>query len=147
MEEKITKDNGPIGRDALPAFKFWSKKELVIERVLRASDIFGPVGDHHGVRDRWEAHCANLGIKYIIGNYRDNRFNALFETVAEIYLHKTDFLKVLDTVETPNLKIKSVIEDLRSEIVAVLLQCVGLFLFQSLRTILESINLRTGRIC
>jgi hypothetical protein len=47
----------------------------------------------------------------------------LFETAAEIHLHKIDFLKVLDTVETPNLKIKSVIEDLRSDIVAVLLQC------------------------
>jgi hypothetical protein len=48
LEEKFTKDNGPIGRDALPAFKFWSKKELVIERVLRTTaDIFGPVGDHH----------------------------------------------------------------------------------------------------
>jgi hypothetical protein len=53
MDERLTKDNGPIGRDALPAFKFWSKKELVIERVLRTTaDIFGPVGDHHGVRDR-----------------------------------------------------------------------------------------------
>jgi hypothetical protein len=124
MDERLTKDNGPIGRDALPAFKFWSKKELVIESVLRTTaDIFGPVGDHHGVRDRWEAHCANLGIKSVIGNYRDNRFNALFETAAEIHLHKIDFLKVLDTVETPNLKIKSVIEDLRSDIVAVLLQC------------------------
>ena len=86
------------------------------------ADIFGPVGDHHGVRDRWEAR-ANLDIKSVIGNYRDNRFNALFETAAEIHLHKIDFLKVLDTVETPNLKIKSVIEDLRSDIVAVLLQC------------------------
>ena len=125
MDERLTKDNGPIGRDA---FKFWSKKELVIERVLRTTaDIFGPVGDHHGVRDRWEAHCANLGIKSVIGNYRDNRFNALFETAAEIHWHKIDFLKVLDTVETPNLKIKSVIEDLRSDIVAVLLQCFGLF--------------------
>jgi hypothetical protein len=83
------------------------------------ADIFGPVGDHHGVRDRWEAHCANLGIKSVIGSYRNNRFNALFETAAEIHLHKIDFLKVLDTVETPNLKIKSVIEDLRSDIVEV----------------------------
>ena len=63
----------------------------------------------HGVRDRWQAHCASMGIKSVIGNYRDNRFNALFETAAEIHLHKTDFLKILDTVETHNLKIKSVI--------------------------------------
>jgi hypothetical protein len=28
LEEKFTKDNGPIGRDALPAFKFWSKKGI-----------------------------------------------------------------------------------------------------------------------
>lgn len=28
MDERLTKDNGPIGRDALPAFKFWSKKGI-----------------------------------------------------------------------------------------------------------------------
>jgi hypothetical protein len=125
---------------------FGVKKELVIERVSRTTtDIFGPVGDHHGVRDRWQAHCASMGIKSVIGNYRDNRFNALFETAAEIHLHKTDFLKILDTVETHNLKIKSVIEDLRLDIVAVLLQCFGLF-YLSLRTILESYNVWTGGI-
>lgn len=60
-------------------FKFWNKKEMVVERVLRTTaDIFGPVGEHHGIRDRWEVHCSSLAIKSVIGNYRDNRFNALF---------------------------------------------------------------------
>lgn len=52
---------------------------MVVERVLRTTaDIFGPVGEHNGIRDRWEVHCSSLAIKSVIGNYRDNRFNALF---------------------------------------------------------------------
>ncbi|CAC5420858.1 unnamed protein product [Mytilus coruscus] len=71
LETKLVEVHGPIGRDSLSAFKFWSKKELVIERVLRTTaDVFGPVGDHHGVRDRWESHCSSLGIKSLIGNYK-----------------------------------------------------------------------------
>ncbi|CAC5358701.1 unnamed protein product [Mytilus coruscus] len=128
LETKLVEVHGPIGRDSLSAFKFWSKKELVIERVLRTTaDVFGPVGDHHGVRDRWESHCSSLGIKSLIGNYKDNRFNALFETAAEVFKHKEDFLVVLDTVKNQNLKLKSVKEDLKSTIVSAMLQCFGLF--------------------
>ena len=92
LETELVQANGPIGRDKLPVFKFWSKKEMVIERVLRTTaDVFGPVGDHHGVRDRWEAHCSTSGVKSLIGNYRDNRFNALFETAAEVFHHHDTF--------------------------------------------------------
>ncbi|XP_063408128.1 uncharacterized protein LOC134691510 [Mytilus trossulus] len=128
LETKLVEVHGPIGRDSLPVFKFWSKKELVIERVLRTTaDVFGPVGDHHGVRDRWESHCSSLGIKSLIGNYKDNRFNALFETAAEVFKHKEDFLVLLDTVKNLNLKLKSVKEDLQSVVVLAMLQCFGLF--------------------
>lgn len=45
------------------------KKEMVVERVLRTTaDIFGHVGEHRGIRDRWEAHCSSLAIKSVIGN-------------------------------------------------------------------------------
>ena len=96
-EETLSKENGPLGRDALPVFKFWSKKGTVAERVVRTTaDTFGPAGDHHGLRDRWEAYCSNKGVKSVIGNYRDNRFNALFQTAAEILVHHSDILEGLD---------------------------------------------------
>ncbi|XP_045170683.2 uncharacterized protein LOC123533110 [Mercenaria mercenaria] len=128
MEAKLTESNGPIGRDALPVFRSWSKKETFVGRTVRTtSDVFGPAADHHGIRDRWEAYCSTNGIKSRIGNYRDNRFNALFQTSAEVFLHRQDFLTVLETVEKPNLKLQSVKSDLKSTEVCALLQCLGLF--------------------
>lgn len=57
-----------------------------------------------------------------------------FETAAEVYHHKKDFLKVLDTVKTPNLKLKSVMADLKSQIVSAFF---WLILFETYRAILE----------
>lgn len=60
-------------------FKNWFKKQTFIERVIKTtSDTFGPAGDYLGLREKWEAHCAAKGFKSLIGNYKDNRFNALF---------------------------------------------------------------------
>ena len=57
------KDLGPLGRDELTAFKFWSKTGTVMERVAYStSETFGPVGNHHGIRDQWEAYCTEKGI-------------------------------------------------------------------------------------
>lgn len=81
---------------------------------------------HTGLRDRWEAHCAKHGIKSIIGNYKDNHFNGLFETAAEILVHLQDFLDVINTVQNPNLKIKSVQADLNSGTVQTLLTCLAI---------------------
>jgi hypothetical protein len=79
----LAEKHGPLGRDSLAQFKHWKKAETVVERVIRtASDTFDPVGDHLGLRDSWEAHCKSNGKKSIIGNYKDNRFNALFQTAA-----------------------------------------------------------------
>ena len=127
MEKSIAETDGPLGRDALPVFKMWSKKGTVLERAIRTtSDIFGPAGDHHGLRDRWEAYCVNRGIKSTIGNYRDNRFNALFQTSAEIILHREDFLEVLSTCKQPNLKLISVGADLKSDIICSMMKIFGL---------------------
>jgi hypothetical protein len=57
-------------------------------------DTFGPVGYHLGLRDKWEAYCKLSGIKSTIGNYKDNRFNALFQAAAEVFTHIKDFLEV-----------------------------------------------------
>ncbi|KAH3884182.1 hypothetical protein DPMN_008155 [Dreissena polymorpha] len=82
VEKEIVSESGPIGRDNLPVFKFWKKTGTVVERVVRTtSDTFGPAGDHTGVRDRWEAFCAKNSVKSIIGNYKDNRFNCLFQNM------------------------------------------------------------------
>ena len=128
MEKEIIEENGPLGRDALSYFKFWAKRGTCVERVARTvSDIFGPAGDHYGLRDKWEAYCAHNGIKTIIGNYRDNRFNALFQTSAEILLHSKDMLTVISTIQHPNQKITSVRADLQSDPLMTILQCFGLF--------------------
>ena len=103
-ESSIATEHGQLGRDNLSVFKFWSKKGTVVERVLRTlSDIFGPSCDHHGVRGLWEAYCATHGLKSVIGNYKDNRFNALFQTASQIYLHREDFITVLQSINSPNL--------------------------------------------
>ena len=61
----------------------------------------------------------------MIGNYRDNRFNALFQTAAEVFHHRNDFIAVLEYVLKPNLKLKSVVADLKSEIIMTLVQYLG----------------------
>jgi hypothetical protein len=127
-EHELERENGPIGRNSLSYFNSWSKKESVVNRVVRTtSDTFGPAGDHLGVRDRWEAYCSEHGIKSLIGNYRDNRFNALFQTSAEVFMHREEFIKVLGTVSKPNMKLKAVKSDLESNDVCSLLQCLGLY--------------------
>ena len=107
--------NHPLGRDSLPQFNFW-RKDLAASRVVRTtSELFGPVGEHTGVRDLWESHCAENGIKSHISNYRDNRFNCLFENAAHITLHLTDLLTVLSLVKAPNQKVVAVSADLKSK--------------------------------
>ena len=127
-ELTIVETDGPLGRDKMPVFKTWSKKQSAVERAVRTtSDTFGPAGDHHGVRDRWEAYCSANGVKSLIGNYRDNRFNAIFQTSAEVFIHRPEFLCVLETVSVPNLKLKAVKSDLECNTICTMLQCLGLF--------------------
>ena len=53
FEQIIKNERGPLGRDAVPVFHSWSKKETAVSRVVRTT--FGPADDHLGVRDRWDA--------------------------------------------------------------------------------------------
>ena len=131
FEKRLVEQHGSLGRDKLQMFKFWKTVKTVVERVvLMSSDTFGPVGEYLGVRDRWEAHCKAVGIKSIIGNYKDNRFNALFQTAAEVFVHRKEFLKVLKTVDKPNRKLQSVIADLECQIIGTLLQSFGLVYYK-----------------
>ncbi|KAL3871322.1 hypothetical protein ACJMK2_039329 [Sinanodonta woodiana] len=71
LEKSLVDQYGPLGRDSLPIFKFWSKAGTIIERVVRTtSDTFGPAGDHLGLRDRWEAYCTEKGILFIYFGWR-----------------------------------------------------------------------------
>ena len=84
----IQRDAGPLGRDKLPQFQHF-RHDIIVERVaLTTSEVFGPVGDYLCLRDLWEVYCANHGIKSRIGSYKDNRFNGLFETSAQVLHHR-----------------------------------------------------------
>ena len=72
-----------------------------------------------------EAYCASHGIKSVIGNYRDNRFNSLFQTDAEVFLHHENFVEVIKTVNNPNQKIVSVGADLQSRTVQIILRALA----------------------
>jgi hypothetical protein len=107
FEKELAQEHGPLGRDKLQIFKFWKSSDAVVERVVRTtSDTFGPVGDHLGLRDKWEAYCKLSGIKSTIGNYKDNRFN------AEVFTHLKNFLEVLRSTKTLNKKLLSVKADI-----------------------------------
>ena len=74
----------------------------------------------------WESYCASKGIKSVIGNYKDNRFNGLFETSAAIIYHRNDFIHILQTVDKPNLKIQSVKADLLSPTILSMLTVIAI---------------------
>lgn len=93
--------------------------ELILVRIPFVTLI----GDHHGLRDKWDAYCAEHGVKSCIRHYKDNRFNSLFETVY----HRKDFLQVLDSVEKLNMLLQSVKADLNSETVVTFLHCYAIF--------------------
>lgn len=51
LEKEVLEQKGPVGRDSLAQFKSWSQQGTLVERAIRTSDTFGPVGDYPGVRD------------------------------------------------------------------------------------------------
>ena len=119
-------NNETLGRDKMSIFKNF-RKECPVTRVVRmTSEIFGPAGDHQGVKDKWESYCQEKKIKSIIGNYRDNRFNGLFEVSAQIIFHRKEFVQLLDGIKTPNRKILSVLADLKCDMIThfVLVLCI-----------------------
>lgn len=78
-------------------------------------------------RDFEQCICFISGVKSRIGNYRDNRFNGLFQTAAEVLVHAEDMIEVLSTVKQPNKKLIAVKADLQCEVIRTLLQCFALF--------------------
>ena len=124
-QSAIIASDGKFGRDKLERFKFW-RQEFCGERTVRmVSEIFGPVGDYLGLRDVWEAHCAEHGIKSRIGQYKDNRFNCLFETSAQVLHHLEEFRFLLKGVAKPNQKLVSIAADLDCPVVLTFIQALA----------------------
>ena len=74
---------------------------------------------------RWEAYCAKNDLKSLIGNYKDNRFNSLFQTAAEdVYLYQENFLEVIKSVQAPNREVLLIEADLQSDTVCILLRAL-----------------------
>ncbi|KAL8621575.1 hypothetical protein ACOMHN_026246 [Nucella lapillus] len=113
QHRKYIDQNIRLGREASGAFlKF--KREFPAHRLIRlASNSCGPVGDEKsGVREKWLAYCRSTGTKSLLQSHRDNRFNALFETAAQVHHHKQDLFTFLSMLENKNLMLRSVFEDL-----------------------------------
>ena len=58
-----------------------------------SSEVFGPEGDHLGMRDKWEGYCAIHDVKSHITSNRDN------QGAAEVIYHSEEFLKILASLE------------------------------------------------
>ena len=116
---------GQMGRDKLPQFPTFRNDNIVERVALTTSEVFGPVGDFLGLRDLWEVHCATHGIKSKIGSYKDNRFNGLFATSAQVIHHRKDFLYIL-SLRTSNKKLQSIQADLEDPLVMTFSQAVAI---------------------
>ncbi|XP_050399976.1 uncharacterized protein LOC126817166 [Patella vulgata] len=106
--QRELKDKGiKLGRDQTVLYRL----EIAGVRTVRfISDLLGPVSDEkNGLRERWHwlAYCRIHNIKSLIGSYKDNRFNCLFETSAQVLFHRKDILNFFSDLQTTNLKVKS----------------------------------------
>lgn len=123
-------EGGNLERDLSTEFPTY-KSDLIVTRLARtASDVFGPVWDHLGARDLWEAHCAENGVKSTIRNCWDNRFNGLFEVSSQVIHHQNDFIAILDAVKTPNKKLKAVSYDLKDRLAITVVQALGIMYYE-----------------
>ena len=127
--EKENKWTKALGRDCLPAFhRFSSVGEPAALRIVRlVCDVIGPRGDEkNGCRDDWVAHCADKNIVCKLTSFRSNRFNNLFEVASAVLFHREHILDFFSAVKAPsNLKQKSVVEDLKSKQVLIMVACLA----------------------
>ncbi|KAK7502607.1 hypothetical protein BaRGS_00006182 [Batillaria attramentaria] len=102
-----------LGRESVGVYRRFGK-EFPAKRCARlAAGLFGPVGDEKsGCRHLWRAHCRTTGIKSLTGSYKDNRFNCLFDTCAQVFCHRQDILQFGCKISKQNLMLRSVLLDL-----------------------------------
>ena len=77
------------------------------------------------MRENWLAHCRLEWGKRLVQSYRDNRFNGLFETTAQIHHHRHDIVSFIPKLDKPNLKVRSVLEDMSDMRVGSMLHAVA----------------------
>ena len=105
--------------------------QLAAERLpMHVSAIVGPMGDErNGMQDKWAAYCKDAHIKSQIPTYKDNRFNALFETSAAVVTHHTDlvdFVTKIKVARNKNLKVASALLDLQDANVMAIVVALGI---------------------
>ena len=111
----------------LPTYQSQDYRHPINVLLKYASDLFGPVGDHRGLRPQWEAHCAANNIKSTIKSYKDNRFNGIFEVSAQVFHHHQDFINILESLKSLNFKQAKLLNSLKNKDMMLLLECLGLF--------------------
>ncbi|XP_055956609.1 uncharacterized protein LOC130012518 [Patella vulgata] len=125
--QKELEDKGiKLGRDQTVLYR----REIAGVRTVRfISDLLGPVPDEkNDLRERWLAYCRIHNIKSLIGSYKDNRFNCLFETSAQVLFHRKDILNFFSDLQTTNLKVKSANLDLLDgKIVAIITSLASVY--------------------
>lgn len=128
-QKEFEVEGGKVGRDAGSTFSAWRFENIAARLVRTVSSIFGPNGDEKcSVRAKWLADCRTRHVKSLIGDYRDNRFNGLFEGAAQVLHHIDDILSLEKKLpEQTNLKVRSVMMDLKDSRAVTILQAHALF--------------------
>ena len=70
-------------------------------------------------------------IKSIIRNFKDNRFNGLFEVSVQVFHHYKDYLKALEK-STHSTKQQRLVKALLNKDLILMLVCLGIFFSNSL---------------
>ena len=131
QKDIIQKDNVKLGRDSHVMFRFYSFENVASRIVRMCSQVFGPNGDEKcGVRDKWLADCHRRRVTSYISNYKDNRFNSIFLGATELIHHLQDMIRVDLYCETLNLKLQSIILDLKDSRVITFVQAFAMFYVQ-----------------
>ncbi|KAK2168873.1 hypothetical protein LSH36_13g00014 [Paralvinella palmiformis] len=99
-------------------------ENVPVRMVRMASELLGPNGDEKcGIRGKWIADCRTRHVMSVIGDYRDNRFNGLFQVSAQLIHHMDDILSLEKKLKADiNLKVKSLFLDLKDSRGVMMLQ-------------------------
>jgi len=138
LQSELEKGSTPFGRKADGQFSRYSEPFCIPRVVRMTSELLGPnVDEKNGLRDKWLSFCREKGIRSVIGDYKDNRFNALFATSAQLVHQYSEILEffdknkefVLNTTgkNTLNQKVKSVMLDLQDKRVVMFVRAIAVF--------------------
>jgi hypothetical protein len=135
IEKELEESVGhKLGRNQLNKFQSFKGSETSTARVIRTgSDCLGPRGDEKsGCRGDWEAYCHEMGVQSRISSFRMNRFNNFFHGAGALYHHRAEIVNFLSGgyLKSVNMKLESVLHDLKSPEVGALLRALGIIYFK-----------------